>query len=139
MMFLPLLMLLLIPFLKMHMVDHPLSLAKKRAKTIDLDGDPLVVAFTSSSERIAITIEKLATGNMDLPSYLYTILKSLPGFNSAHISFYYTHLVANLHVGRAFYNLPFYAKIEWVVDFITQRFLGMAIRVWVPDTYRIRG
>jgi hypothetical protein len=46
----------------------------KRAKTVDLDCDPLVAAFTSFSERLAIAIEKLATGNMDLPLDLYTIL-----------------------------------------------------------------
>jgi hypothetical protein len=76
-----------------------------------LDGDPLIAAFTSYSERLAIAIEKLAIGNMDLPPDLYTILQSLPGFNSVYISFYYAHLVANPHVGRAFYNLPFDAKI----------------------------
>jgi hypothetical protein len=94
----------------------------KRAKTIVLDGDPFVATFTSSSERLATAIEELATGNMDLPPDLYTILQSLPSFNSAHISFYYAHWVANPHVGRAFYNLPFDAKMKWVVDFITQRF-----------------
>jgi hypothetical protein len=96
----------------------------KRAKTCDLDGDPLVAAFTSSSERLATAIEKLAKGDMDLPPDLYTMLKSLPGFNSAQISFYYSHLVANPHIGRAFYNLPFDAKIEWVVEFITNKFPG---------------
>jgi hypothetical protein len=94
----------------------------QRAKNVDLDCDPLVAAFTSFSERLAIAIEKLAMGNMDLPPDLRTILQSLPGFNSAHISFYLAHLVANPHVGRAFYNLPFDDKMEWVVDFITQRF-----------------
>jgi hypothetical protein len=96
----------------------------KRAKTYDLDGDPLVAAFTSSSERLATTIEKLAKGDMDLPPDLYTILKSLPGFNSTHISFYYSHLVANPQIGRDFYNLSFDVKIDWVVDFITNRFPG---------------
>jgi hypothetical protein len=43
----------------------------KRVKTVDkmdqINCDPLVAAFTSSSERLATTIEKLAMGNMDLP------------------------------------------------------------------------
>jgi hypothetical protein len=47
----------------------------KRPKTCDFDGDHLVAAFTSSSERLATTIEKLAKGDMDLPPDLYTILK----------------------------------------------------------------
>ncbi len=94
----------------------------KRAKTTDLDVDPLVAAFTSSSDRLANAIEKLAKGDMDLPPDLYDVLKSLPGFNSVHISFYYSHLVAHPHIGRAFYNLPFDAKIDWVVQFITEKF-----------------
>jgi hypothetical protein len=96
----------------------------KIAKICDLDGDPLVAAFTSSSKRLSTAIEKLAKGDMDLPPDLHTILKSLPGFNSARISFYYSHLVANPHIGRAFYNLLFDAKIEWVVEFITNKFPG---------------
>lgn len=75
---------------------------------------------SSSSERLAKTIETLAKNDMDLPSDLYNILKSLPGFNSVLISFYYSHLVANPHIGRAFYNLPFDAKLDWVVDFINE-------------------
>ncbi|OEL38366.1 hypothetical protein BAE44_0000613 [Dichanthelium oligosanthes] len=93
-----------------------------RAKTADLDVDPLVGAFTSLSDRLANAIEKLAKGDMDLPPDLYNVLKSLPGFNSVHISFYYSHLVAHPHIGRAFYNLPFDAKIDWVVEFITEKF-----------------
>ena len=96
----------------------------KRAKIADFDVDPLVGALTSSSERLATAIEKLAKGDNDLPPDLYDVLKSLPGFNSTHISFYYSYLVANPHMGRAFYNLPFDAKIDWVVDFITQKFPG---------------
>ncbi|KAK3119345.1 hypothetical protein QOZ80_9BG0718400 [Eleusine coracana subsp. coracana] len=96
----------------------------KRAKTIDLDVDPLVVAFTSSSERIATAIENLAKGDMDLPADLYTQLKNLPGFNTAHISFSYSYLVADPHIGRAFYNLPFDAKMDWVVQYITDKFPG---------------
>jgi hypothetical protein len=53
---------------------------------------------------------------MDLPNDLYDMMKTLPSFNSAHISFYYSYLVANLHIGRAFYNLTFDAKMDWVVE-----------------------
>jgi hypothetical protein len=59
---------------------------------------------------------------MDLPNDLYDIMKTLPVFNSAHISFYYSYLVANPHIGIAFYNLPFDAKMDWVVEFITAKF-----------------
>jgi hypothetical protein len=50
------------------------------------------------------------------------MMKTLPGFNNAHISFYYSYLVANPHIGRVFYNLPFDAKMDWMVEFITAKF-----------------
>jgi hypothetical protein len=50
-----------------HGESSSVTRQNKRAKTIDLDSDPLVAAFTSSSERLATAMEKLATGNMDLP------------------------------------------------------------------------
>jgi hypothetical protein len=82
----------------------------KRAKTSNFEVDGLVRAFTSSSNRPSIATEKLAKRNMDLSNDLYDMMKTLPGFNSAHISFYYSYLVANPHIRRAFYNLPFDAK-----------------------------
>jgi hypothetical protein len=103
---------------------HPSSSAtrpNKRAKTSNFEVDGLVGAFTSSSNRLVIAIEKLAKGNMDLPNDLYDMMKTLSSFNSANISFYYSYLVANPHIGRAFYNLPFDAKMDWVVEFITAK------------------
>jgi hypothetical protein len=105
--------------------QHPSSSAtrpNKRAKTSNSEVDGLVEAFTSSSNRLATTIETVAKGNMDLPNDLYDMMKTLLGFNSAPISFYYSYLVANPHIGRAFYNLPFDAKMDWVVEFITAKF-----------------
>jgi hypothetical protein len=98
-----------------------------------LDGDPLVVAFASSSDRLAKAIEKLAQGDMDLPPNLYTILKSLPDFNSVHISFYYAHLVANPHIGRAFYNLPSDANMDWVVGLSQRSFLKTSFTSYVGN------
>jgi hypothetical protein len=94
----------------------------KRAKTGNSEVDSLVGAFTSSSNRLATTMKKLAKGNMDLPNDLYGMMKTLPSFNNAHISFYYFYLVANPHIGRAFYNLTFDAKMDWMVEFITAKF-----------------
>jgi hypothetical protein len=84
--------------------------------------DRLVEAFTSSSNRLATSIEKLAKENMYLPNDLYDMMKTLPDFNRAYISFYYSYLVANPHIGRAFYNFTFDVKMDWVVEFITAKF-----------------
>jgi hypothetical protein len=62
----------------------------KIIKTADWDGVPLVAPFISSSKKLATSIEKLAQGDIDIPPDLYTILKSLPVFNSVNISFYYS-------------------------------------------------
>jgi hypothetical protein len=105
--------------------QHPSSSAtrsNKRVKTSNSEVDGLVGTFTSSSNKLAIAIEKLVKGNMDLSNDLYDMMKTLPGFNSAHISLYYSYLVANPHIERAFYNLPFDAKMDWVVEFITAKF-----------------
>jgi hypothetical protein len=96
--------------------QHPSSSAtrpNKRTKTSNSEVDGLIGAFTSSSNRLATTIEKLAQGNMDLSNDLYDMMKTLIDFNSAHISFYYSYLVTNPHIGKAFYNLPFDIKMDW--------------------------
>ena len=97
---------------------------RKRAKVVDSDDDPLVSVIASSSERLATALEKLARGDMDLPGDLYTQLTSLPGFSSVHISSYYSHLVAHPHIGRAFYNLPLEARMDWIEEFIREKFPG---------------
>jgi hypothetical protein len=105
--------------------QHPSSSAtrsNKRVKTSNSEVDGLVGTFTSSSNKLAIAIEKLVKGNMDLPNDLYDMMKTLSDFNSAHISLYYSYLVANPHIERAFYNLSFDAKMDWVVEFITVKF-----------------
>jgi hypothetical protein len=94
----------------------------KRAKTGNFEVDSLVGAFTSLSNRLATSMKKLAKGNMDLPGDLYSMMKTLLSFNNAHISFYYSYLVANPYIARAFYNLPFDAKMDWMVEFITAKF-----------------
>jgi hypothetical protein len=84
----------------------------KRVKTSNSEVDGLIGVFTSSSNRFAIAIEKLGKGNMDLSNDLYDMMKTLSDLNSAHISFYYFYLVANPHIRRAFYNLPFDTKMD---------------------------
>jgi hypothetical protein len=94
----------------------------KRAKTNNFEVDSLVGAFTSSSNRLVTAMKKLAHGNMDLPNDLYGMMKTLSDFNNAHISFYYSYLVTNSHIERAFYKLSFDAKMDWMVEFITAKF-----------------
>jgi hypothetical protein len=64
------------------------------------------------SNRLATAMKKLANGNMDLPDDLYGMMKTLSDFNNTHIYFYYSYLVANPHIGRAFYNLLL--MLRWI-------------------------
>ena len=81
--------------------------------------------LTAAGPLNSAIIQLVAKPNNELPDDLFDILNQLPGFNSAHISFYYAHLVANPHVGRAFYKLPFEHKLNWVTMFIAEKFPGM--------------
>jgi len=101
------------------------SRPSKKAKVAEMEEDGLVAAFKSVGENLAAAIKLVAKPDNELPDDLFDILNQLPGFNSAHISFYYAHLVANPHIGRAFYKLPFEHKLNWVTMFIAEKFPGM--------------
>ncbi|TKW17157.1 hypothetical protein SEVIR_5G347450v4 [Setaria viridis] len=101
------------------------STPSKKAKVAAMEEDGLVAAFKSVGENLAVAIKLVAKPDNELPADLFDILNQLPGFTSAHISFYYAHLVANPHIGKAFYNLPFEHKLNWITMFIAEKFPGM--------------
>ncbi|XP_034594488.2 uncharacterized protein [Setaria viridis] len=101
------------------------SRPSKKSKIVEMEEDGLVAAFKSVGENLAAAIKMVAKPDNELPPDLFDVLNQLPGFNSAHISFYYAHLVSNPHIGKAFYNLPFEHKLNWVTMFIAEKFPGM--------------
>lgn len=101
------------------------SRPSKKSKIAEMEEDGLVAAFKSVGENLAAAIKMVAKPDNELPPDLFDVLNQLPGFNSAHISFYYAHLVSNPHIGKAFYNLPFEHKLNWVTMFIAEKFPGM--------------
>ena len=60
----------------------------------------------------------------DLPLDLFLMLQSMSGFNSANVSYYFHYLVANPHIVRAFYALPWENKLDWVSMYIAEKFSG---------------
>ncbi|KAJ1262110.1 hypothetical protein BS78_02G227500 [Paspalum vaginatum] len=100
------------------------SRPKKKAKIAENEDDGLIKAFKSVGTDLAEAIKTAGKPDTDLPSDLFDQLKSLPGFEKTHVSFYFSYLVANPHIGRAFYALPFEHKIDWFALFITERFPG---------------
>nr|AAM23241.1 Putative transposase [Oryza sativa Japonica Group]AAM47612.1 Putative transposase [Oryza sativa Japonica Group]ABB46678.2 transposon protein, putative, CACTA, En/Spm sub-class [Oryza sativa Japonica Group] len=96
----------------------------KKAKTQENEDDGLIGAFTSVGDKLASAILKVAEPDNKLPEGLFDTLKTLPGFEEVHRSFYYAHLVANPHIARAFDGLPFENKMHWFAMFISEKFPG---------------
>nr|TKW26204.1 hypothetical protein SEVIR_3G171400v2 [Setaria viridis] len=101
------------------------SRLSKKAKVAEMKKDVLVTAFKSVGENLVAAIKLVAQPDNELPADLFDTLNQLLGFNSAHISFYYAHLVTNLHIGKVFYKLLFDHKLNWVTMFIAEKFSGM--------------
>jgi len=97
----------------------------KRAKTVENEDDEgLIGAFKSVGYTLAKAIEKADATDNDVPEDLWDNLNSLLGFEAIHISCYYAHLVANPHIARAFNKLPLEHKLNCVVIFVNEKFLG---------------
>jgi hypothetical protein len=67
-----------------------------------MEDEGLVAAFKNVGENLATAIKLVAKPDSEMPSDLFDMLNQMPGINSTHISFYYAHLVANPHIGKAF-------------------------------------
>ncbi|OEL28717.1 hypothetical protein BAE44_0010264 [Dichanthelium oligosanthes] len=101
----------------------------KKAKTVDNEEECLIGVLKYVGEKLSIAIEKIAvptppTAENDVPEDLFETLTSLPGFEESHISAYYAYLVANPHIARAFYKLPFNYKLNWFAMYVSDKFPG---------------
>ncbi|OEL24853.1 hypothetical protein BAE44_0014128 [Dichanthelium oligosanthes] len=98
----------------------------KKAKTVD-NKEGLIGVLKYVGDKLSNTIEKIAgstppPAENDVPEDLFETLTSLPGFEKTHISAYYAYLVANPHIARAFYKLPFNYKLNWFAMYISDKF-----------------
>ncbi|KAG2641054.1 hypothetical protein PVAP13_2KG144600 [Panicum virgatum] len=99
--------------------------SKKTNKRSRTDFDPLVAAINRGSNKIAKEIKEVVKSDNDVPSNLFDNLMALNGsFNETHLSFYYAHLVSQPHIARAFNNLPFHHKLNWVAKHIADNYPG---------------
>jgi hypothetical protein len=62
------------------------------------------------------------TVKVNLPDGLFEKVDNLPGFEIHQKFKYYTYLVANPHIARAFMNLPLLYKVSWATSFIDENF-----------------
>lgn len=85
--------------------------------------DDLVVMMSQSLGELSSAIKKLAEQpeqpDLPVPKGLYEELKSIPGFDEAHLEHYYAYLCDNPPLARAFYALPHLSsKMIWVARYI---------------------
>ncbi|RLM97682.1 hypothetical protein C2845_PM06G26650 [Panicum miliaceum] len=90
--------------------------SKKQKITTD---DDLVVMISQSLGELCSSIKKLAEPDLAAPNGFYAELKSIRGFDEAHLDHYYAYLCDNPPLARAFYALPnLSSKIIWVARYI---------------------
>lgn len=82
----------------------------------------MIAAFDRASERFSDAILEAAKVDKELPQGLFESVNDLPGFEHAHKSFYYSFLVNNPHVARAFHGLPYDHKLTWFAKFVSENF-----------------
>ena len=79
--------------------------------------------FKSVGESLSNAIKMVANPDAT-PEGLFESLTNLLGFEAAHISLCYAYLVANPNMAKAFMNLPFEYKLNWVALFVSEKFSG---------------
>ncbi|OEL26501.1 hypothetical protein BAE44_0012480 [Dichanthelium oligosanthes] len=89
----------------------------KKAKTVDIEEECLIGVLKYVGDKLSNATEKIdgpppPPAENDVPEDLFETLTSLPCFEETHISSYYTCLVANSHIARAFYKLPFNYRLN---------------------------
>lgn len=82
--------------------------------------DDLVVIMSRSLGELASAIKRLSEQpDLPVPKGLYEELKSIPGFEEAHLEHYYAYLCENPPLARAFYALPqLSSKVTWVARYV---------------------
>ncbi|PWZ13134.1 hypothetical protein Zm00014a_010894 [Zea mays] len=112
--------------LVMIMAQHLLQARSgRKQKKRDSEEEGLIAAFKSVGDTLSSAIEKVATGDTDVPDDLFDSLINLPGFEQTHISLYFNYLVAHPHIARAFNKLPFDHKLIWARNFVSEKFPGV--------------
>ncbi|KAG8065014.1 hypothetical protein GUJ93_ZPchr0004g39455 [Zizania palustris] len=94
----------------------------KKAKKDDNVVDDLVGAIDRGTETLASLAEviKEVVAAKTTPDGLFEEVDNLPGFELEHKSKYFSYLVANLDIAKAFMKLPLLYKISWISTFLNQ-------------------
>ena len=88
----------------------------KKAKREDNGTEFLVEAFQHATQTLASAIKEAA--NKPLPAGLFEAVDNIPGFEIAHKSKYYSHLVSNPDIAHAFMDVPSLCKVSMVTDLV---------------------
>ncbi|XP_020400245.1 uncharacterized protein [Zea mays] len=92
----------------------------KKAKREENGTEFLVEAFQHATQTLASAIKEAA--NKPLPAGLFEAVDNIPGFEIAHKSKYYSHLVSNPDIAHAFMDVPLLYKVSMITDFVNEKF-----------------
>jgi hypothetical protein len=95
----------------------------KKAKREDNDTEFLVEAFQHATQTLASAIKEAA--NKPLLASLFEDVDNILGFEIAHKSKYYSHLVSNPDVAHAFMDVPLLYKVSTITDFVNEKFYAL--------------
>jgi hypothetical protein len=92
----------------------------KKAKREDNGTEFVVEAFQYATQTLVSAIKEVA--NKPLSAGLFEVVDNIPGFETAHKSKYYSHLVSNPDIAHAFMDVPFLYKVSMITDFVNEKF-----------------
>jgi hypothetical protein len=85
--------------------------------------DPNIAMVSIMSEglgNLAAAIEKVVKEDDGIPEGLYDDMMSIPGFDEAHLDYYYAYLCEHPSLARRFYNMRLSSKMVWVARYIKE-------------------
>jgi hypothetical protein len=94
--------------------------SKKANKREDNGTKFLVEAFQHATQTLASAIKEAA--NKPLPAGLFEVVDNIAGFEIAHKSKYYSHLVSYPDIAHAFMDVSLLYKVSMITDFVNEKF-----------------
>ncbi|VAI54562.1 unnamed protein product [Triticum turgidum subsp. durum] len=101
-----------------HTCDESAAPKLKKAKTNPSAEDRMVATIMSSSERLVVAIEKLASDVNPTIDGLWDEMKELTGFDVDSLAHYYAYLVDNPRVATTFKVLGGVQRKVWVSRYV---------------------
>jgi hypothetical protein len=96
--------------------------AKKKAKIVQIEDDPLVSTLKDGFKMVAEALAKSGGDDDGVPEDLWDVLNAIKGFDEEHIVHYYAYLVENNKTAKAFMTLKKENQLVWVSRYVFKTF-----------------